>query len=86
MAKQGMKRPEVTHTRPHNDEAPVPEIQGRAKSGKVSANPVIAGTHAPNLKVYHTERPISRSYTAADNDLGRDNMENDLPRADLNSL
>jgi len=40
MAKQGMKRPDRTHTRPKNDRPPVPEIQGRAKSGKKPANPI----------------------------------------------
>ena len=43
MAKQGMKRPEVTHPAPKNDMPPVPEIQGKAKSGKKDANPIIAG-------------------------------------------
>ena len=43
MAKQGMKRPERTHTKPRNAAA-VPEIQGKAKSSKVHARPIIAGT------------------------------------------
>ncbi len=34
MAKQGMKRPQRTHTKPKNKQPPVPEIQGEAKSGK----------------------------------------------------
>ena len=28
MAKQGMKRPERTHTKPRNDAPPVPELNG----------------------------------------------------------
>ena len=48
MAKQGMKRPEDTHTKPKNDMPPVPEIQGKAKSGKRDANPIIAGTSGPD--------------------------------------
>jgi hypothetical protein len=39
MAKQGMKRPERTHTQPKNEVKPVPEIQGKAKSGKAKAKP-----------------------------------------------
>ena len=39
MAKQGMKRPDRTHTQPRNTVPPVPEIQGKAKSGKAKANP-----------------------------------------------
>ena len=86
MAKQGMKRPEVTHTAPKNDMPPVPEIQGKAKSGKRDANPIIAGTSGPDQKVFHTERPISKAYKVLDNDLARDNVENDMPEADLRDI
>ena len=41
MAKQGMKRPDRTHTQPRNDQPPVPEIQGKAKSGKKKAVPIL---------------------------------------------
>ena len=40
MAKQGMKRPERTHTKPRNVVPPVPEIQGAAKRTKEKAKPV----------------------------------------------
>lgn len=53
MAKQGMARPDWTHTHPRNDVAPVPEIQGKAKHGKAPARPIIPGTSAPSQKVYH---------------------------------
>ena len=53
MAKQGMARPDVTHTQPRNTEPPVPEIQGIAKHGKEHAKSIIPGTSSPNLKVYH---------------------------------
>ena len=91
MAKQGMKRPEVTHTKPRNDQAAVPEIQGKAKHGKEKANPIIAGTEAPSQKVYHTtpyahEKPISDVYKEIDADLARGNLENDIPDADLQDL
>lgn len=39
MAKQGMKRPEWTHTQPRNEMRPVPEEQGKVKSGKKKAKP-----------------------------------------------
>lgn len=39
MAKQGMKRPERTHTKPKNEVPPVPELQGKPKSGKEKAAP-----------------------------------------------
>ena len=53
MAKQGMARPDWTHTHPKNSEPPVPEIQGKAKHSKKPAKPIIAGTEGPELKVYH---------------------------------
>ena len=55
MAKKGMARPEWTHTQPHNDLPPVPQIQGKAKQGKERARPIIAGTSGPDLKVYHQQ-------------------------------
>ena len=86
MAKQGMSRPEWTHTQPKNTVAAVPEIQGKAKHGKTHANPIIAGTKPPAQKVYHKEKPISDAYAVIDNDLARDNVENDLTAADLQDL
>ena len=98
MSKQGMKRPERTHIKKHNDVSPVPEIQGKAKHGKTHVNPIIAGTSSPSLKVYHSkptslkniksdhEKPISPIYPVIDNDLARDNIENDIPAADLQDL
>lgn len=95
MAKKGMKRPQRTHTQPENEQAAVPEIQGKAKSGKKRVRPVIAGTHAPAQKVYHTkplpiqediEEPISELYAVIDNDLARDNIENDITAADLQDM
>ena len=69
----------------------VPEIRGKAKHGNVPANPIIAGTHGPSLKVYHDtphkgEKPISAAYSTIDTDLARDNLENDLTAADLQDL
>lgn len=95
MAKKGMKRPERTHTKPRNEQARVPEIQGKAKSGKEPANPIIDGTEPPAQKVYHIkpfkrskaeEKPISDAYSVIDNDLARDNLENDITAADLQDL
>ena len=84
MAKQGMKRPEIDSGRPKN-EAFVPGIQGKAKSGKKKADPIIAGTMGASQKVWH-EKPIPGVYRAIDTDLARDNLENDIPLADLQDL
>ena len=97
MAKQGMKRPERTHTQPRNEVPPVPEIQGKAKNGKERARPIIAGTKSPEQKVFHAapvashqrkEKPISNAYPAIDNDLARDNIEAeyDVSAADSQDL
>lgn len=60
MAKQGMARPDVTHTQPRNTEPPLPQIQGKARHGKAKANPIIAGTSGPELKVYHQKPSAHR--------------------------
>ena len=86
MAKKGMARPDWTKLHPKNTVSPVPEIQGKAKSGKEKTNPIIAGTEGAYLKVYH-ERPIpENAYGPLDTDLGRDNLENDIPFADLQDI
>ena len=84
MAKQGMKRPRIQQGPPKN-EAFVPQLQGKIKSGKKKANPIIAGTMGAQQKVWH-EKPIPGVYPAIDTDLARDNLENDLPLADLQDL
>lgn len=54
MAKQGMARPEWTHTQPRNDVPPVPELSGKAKHGKQKARPLVADD--PRKNVYHALR------------------------------
>lgn len=88
MAKKGMKKSDYSHTQLKNDVSPVPEIQGKAKSGKAHVNPIIADTSSVSQKVWHNksyshEIPISSAYPTIDNDLARDNLENDIPAADL---
>lgn len=84
MAKKGMKRPDLTE-KPGKMPL-VPQLQGKAKSGKEKANPIIAGTAGAEQKVWHPERPISVAHGFIDTDLARDNLENDLPLADLQDL
>ena len=85
LAKKGMARPDWTQLHPKNEVSPVPQIQGKAKSGKKKANPIIAGTMGAELKVWH-EKPISKAHGIIDNDLARDNLENNIPFADLQDL
>lgn len=87
-----MKRIDRTHTKPKNEQPPVPEISGKAKHSGKSANPIIAGTKPPSQKVYHTtpyktsEKQISSVYSQIDTDLARDNLENDISFADKQDL
>ena len=79
-----MKRPENTHMQQRNRQEPVPELQGKAKHTKEKAPPVISGTDGINPKIYLSERPIPADlYPVVDTDLARDNLENDIPAADL---
>ena len=49
--------------------------------------PIIAGTADAKRKVFRAERPIPGDiYPVIDTDLGRDNIENDIPAADLADL
>ena len=84
MAKKGMKRPQISRGHPKN-EAFVSALQGRQKTGKQKANPTVAQTMGAQLKVWH-ETPISQAHGIVDNDLARDNLENDIPFADLQDL
>ncbi len=77
MAKQGMKRPEITDRKQKNSVPPVPELQGKAKHTKTPAAPIIAGTASPALKVYHgvphSTKPFPNEYVATDAVLDGDN-------------
>ena len=84
MAKKGMKHYEPEH--PKNTIPPVPVINGKAKSGKVKAAPLIP---AANGKVYHSVPHSEAKIPAAiDNDLAVENFTNDfnMTAADLQDL
>ena len=81
MAKKGMKRPDFTHTKERNSEPAVPQLQGKAKSGKKKANSVVEDSSGV-YKVWHDEKPIASVYKDIDNDLAPENLEDDIPEAD----
>lgn len=83
MAKKDMARPEWPED-PKNDVSPVPEFQEKAGQRKKAAL-IIEGTEGPSVKGLH-EKPIPGVYAAIDTDLARDNLENDIPAADLEDL
>ena len=76
MAKQGMKRPEIEHRK--NEMPPVPQINGKARSGKEKAAPLIPGGMG---KVFHGAPHES-------NDLAVENLIDgfDMTAADLQDL
>ena len=76
MAKQGMKRPEFAHRK--NELPPVPQINGKARSGKEKAAPMVADGMG---KVWH-DAPY------ASNDLAVENLRDgfDLTDADVQEL
>lgn len=84
MAKQGMKRPEITKRKEKNDVSPVPQLQGKAKSGKEKANPMIAGVPGADGKVYHYKPHKPTLLSVIENELAVDNMEDhwDMTAAD----
>lgn len=84
MAKQGMTHPDVPRG-PRNEVSPVPQLQGKARSGKEIAKPILPETTGANQKVWH-EKPISKAHGILDTDLARDNLENDIAFADLQDL
>lgn len=87
MAKQGMKRPGEDHGK--NAFPPVPILNGKAKTGKVKANPLIAGADG---KVYHipaqAEQKLPAVFPAIDNDLAVENLADgfDMTAAVLQDL
>ncbi len=87
MAKKGMKRYEPRITK--NPSGSVPILNGKAKTGKEKANPLIPGGGG---KVYHsvphTPERIPAAFGVIDNDLAAENLTNDfdLTAADLQDL
>ena len=88
MAKQGMKHYYTRHEQ--KDVPQVPEISGKAKSGKEKARNLIAGE---NGKVYHitpheAQQKVSDPFPAMDNELAIENLcsDFDMTDADLQDL
>jgi len=87
MAKKGMKRFEPKHEK--NTVTPVPIINGKAKCGKIKANPLIAVTYGKVYhSIHHAEDTIPAVFPAIDNDLAVENFTNDFDMtvADLQDL
>lgn len=84
MAKNGMKRPEISKGRVQSKAETVPELQGKAKHSKEKARPIISGTSGANLKVFHRDTPQTKdALDPFDTALVKENLTNDLPAADL---
>ena len=59
---------------------------GKDKHTRKAESPIICEANGPEVSMIPVERPISRVYPVIDNDLARDNVENDIPAADLEDL
>ena len=70
MTKRSKKPHSNIHVFPQKQRPLIPEIQLQGQ----------------NDKLYSQEAPISSAYPAIDNDLARDNIENDIPMADLQDI
>jgi len=55
------------------------------KTGKKKAKPIIAGTMGAEQKVWH-EKAVASAHGPYDNDLAADNLEKNIPYADLQDL
>lgn len=67
-------------------QSPEKKPEREKKPKKDVVDPIIADAEAKR-KVFRAERPIPGGvYPVIDTDLGRDNIENDLPAADLSEL
>lgn len=87
MPKKGLKRPDKTPTQPRNQQEPAPELQGKAKHTKEKAPLIISRIDGINPRVYLPEKPIpADAYPVIDTDLAQDNLENNIPAADLSEL
>ena len=91
MQKQGNKPVEHPKPKSTKDAPLVPEVQKQTEQEKEQKTSeteeddgMFKATFQNNPKLQ--ERPISSVYPVIDNDLARDNIENDLSDADLQSL
>ena len=64
----------------------MPKVSMQRRAGAVDIYAAHRAAHDPDQHISREEHLVSRAYTLGDNDLARDNLENDLPDADLQDL
>ena len=69
-----------------NESQVTPKISGLRKVDEIDVHSEHRAAHDPNQPISRAEQLVSRAYSLGDNDLARDNLENDLPDADLQDL
>lgn len=74
------------HGQPDNELNLGPKVPGQRRAGAVDIYAAHRAAHDPNQHISRREKFVSRAYTLGDNDLARDNLNNDLPDADLQDL
>lgn len=71
---------------PKNESHLASKVSGQRRAGAVDIYAAHRAAHDPDQHISRGEQLVSRAYTLGDNDLARDNLENDLPDADLQDL
>ena len=71
---------------PENESRIIPKISGQRKTNAIDVHSEHRAAHDPSQPISRAEQLVSRAYSLGDNDLARDNLENDLPDADLQDL
>jgi len=71
---------------PENESRVIPKISGRRRADAIDVHAEHSAAHDPNQPISRAEHLVSSAYSLGDNDLARDNLENDLPDADLQDL
>lgn len=69
-----------------NESQVTPKISGLRKADAIDLHFEHRAAHDPSQPISRAEQLVSRAYSLGDNDLARDNLENDLPDADLQDL
>ena len=85
MSKRETECPDHTHSRPEHDRQSIPEIRCKMQNSNAAGSPLFTAGRCAG-EIYRGVQPASHITPAADNDLARDNLEQDIPAADLQEL
>lgn len=81
MAIQNKNKAKQTKSSPHSKEKDSPMLAGSPLSAQKAYQEAV-----PAAANRAAEKPISKAYKGLDTDLARDNLENDIPDADMHDI